>query len=122
MTFMSSPISSPTEGFVWMLGLTAPGKRIAHSRSDQKTGELLVIEVIPILDDAVGDQRQSYLMLFAAIGCVLLIACANIANLLLARLALSASQAHVIRQMVTESMVVALPRRRPISAKVQGAG
>src|SRR5439155_16787076 len=45
------------------------------------------IEVVPILDDAVGQQRQSYLLLFGAVGGVLLIACANIANLVLARFA-----------------------------------
>jgi predicted permease len=77
------------------------------------------IEVVPLLDDAVGEQRQSYVMLFGAVGCVLLIACANIANLLLARfagrrkeiaarLALGASRADVLRQLVTESMVLAL--------------
>jgi predicted permease len=77
------------------------------------------IEVVPVLDDAVGEQRQSYMMLFGAVGCVLLIACANIANLLLARFAgrrkeiaarfaLGASRADVVRQLVTESMIVAL--------------
>jgi predicted permease len=77
------------------------------------------IEVVPLLEDAVGEQRQSYLMLFGAVGCVLLIACANIANLLLARFAgrrkeiaarfaLGARRADVVRQLVTESMVMAL--------------
>jgi predicted permease len=77
------------------------------------------IELVPLLDDAVGDQRQSYLMLFGAVGCVLLIACANIANLLLARFAgrrkeiaarfaFGASRADVIRHLVTESLVVAV--------------
>jgi predicted permease len=77
------------------------------------------IEVVPLLDDAVGEQRQSYLMLFGAVGCVLLIACANIANLLLARFAgrrreiaarfaLGARRIDVVRQMVIESMLLAL--------------
>jgi predicted permease len=77
------------------------------------------IEVVPLLEDAVGQQRQSYLLLFGAVGCVLLIACANIANLLLARFAgrrkeiaarvgLGASRFDVLRQLLTESMVVAI--------------
>ena len=76
------------------------------------------IEIHPILEDAVGEQRQSYLMLFGAVACVLLIACANIANLLLARFAarrkevasrfaLGAGRADVIRQLLTESMLIA---------------
>ena len=77
------------------------------------------IEVVPLLDDAVGEQRRSYFMLFGAVGCVLLIACANIANLLLARFAarrkeiaarfaLGATRSHVVRQMVMESLLLAL--------------
>src|SRR5204862_7824275 len=70
------------------------------------------IEVVPLLADAVGQQRRSYLMLFGAVGCVLLIACANIANLVLARFAgrrreiaarfaLGATRFDVVRQLVT---------------------
>jgi predicted permease len=77
------------------------------------------IEIVPLLDDAVGEQRQSYLLLFGAVGCVLLIACANIANLLLARFAgrrreiaarfaLGASRGEVVRQLVSESMLLAV--------------
>ncbi len=77
------------------------------------------IELVPLLDDAVGGDRRSYLMLFGAVGCVLLIACANIANLLLARFAarrkeiaarfaLGANRRDVVSQLVTESMMVAV--------------
>ena len=76
------------------------------------------IEVVSLLDDAVGEQRQSYLMLFGAVACVLLIACANIANLLLARaigrrhelsvrLALGASRWQIGSLLVAESVMLA---------------
>lgn len=76
------------------------------------------IELVRLLNDAVGGNQQSYLMLFGAVGCVLLIACANIANLLLARFAarrkeiaarfaLGANRRDVVSQLVTESMMVA---------------
>ncbi len=98
------------------MNVIAAGYRTAHPANVDAPSK---IEVVPLLDDAIGDQRQSYLMLFGAVGCVLLIACANIANLLLARFAgrrkeiaarfaLGASRIRVVRQMVMESMLLAL--------------
>lgn len=98
------------------MNVIAAGYRAEHPANADAPS---TIELVPLLDDAVGEQRQSYLLLFGAVGCVLLIACANIANLLLARfaarrreiaarLALGASRAGVLRQLVTESMLIAL--------------
>src|SRR6185369_14861209 len=98
------------------MNVVAAGYRAAHPANVDAPSQ---IEIVPILDDAVGAQRQSYLLLFGAVGCVLLIACANIANLLLARFAgrrreiaarfaLGAGRGDVVRQLVTESMLVAV--------------
>src|SRR5439155_4711168 len=97
------------------MNVVAANYRAAHPANVDAPAR---IDVVPILDDAVGEQRQSYLLLFGAVGCVLLIACANIANLVLARFAgrrreiaarfaLGATRFDGIRQVVTESMLLA---------------
>jgi predicted permease len=76
-------------------------------------------DVSLLLDALVGDQTATYLVLFAAVACLLLIASANVANLSLARYAarrkqialryaLGAGRRHVMSEMVAEHVVLSL--------------